>query len=92
MKKIIVLAISLGIVLFMGTVKVWADDIEEEIKKGLSAYMNKNYTKAISSLQFAAQQIRQMKVGEIEKLFPEPLSGWKAQKAKSVAVGAMFFG
>jgi len=69
-----------------------ADEIENEIQAGLKAYKTGKYTKAITSLEYAAQQVRQLKADKIETYFPNPLRGWKANEAKSAAIGSIFMG
>lgn len=69
-----------------------ADEIEEEVKRGLDAYHRGEYSEAIGSFEFAAQQIRQMKASETQELFPPPLPGWKAEEGESAAMGNAFMG
>ncbi|MBN2120903.1 MAG: hypothetical protein JW734_07620 [Candidatus Omnitrophica bacterium] len=87
--------------IFLSILAIWlllipadslADGVSDEIKKGLEAYENKEYRDAISSLEFAAQQIRQLKAAGSKKALPEPLPGWKAQEAESTAVSEAFMG
>jgi len=68
------------------------DEIENEISKALAAYKSKEYSKAIKSLEFAAQRIRTEKAEEIGKIFPDPLPGWVAADAESTAIGSIFMG
>ena len=70
----------------------WADEIEQEITSGLSAYKAKQYSKSAEHLEFAAQKIRNLKAKKIETLFPKPLPGWMANDTESGAVGRMFMG
>ncbi|MFH0732621.1 MAG: hypothetical protein V2A72_06860 [Candidatus Omnitrophota bacterium] len=92
MKYLNLLVSAMAIGLFCVGACAFADDIEDEIKTGLDAYNAKQYKKAISSLEFATQQIRQLKAEKLVTLFPEPLSGWQAQEPKSAVAGAMFMG
>ena len=85
MLRIILLTVAIAFLLSTAAC-IWADEIEEEIKTGLSSYQAGEYTKSISSLEFAVQQIRQLKAEKIELLFPAPLAGWNAEEAESVAV------
>ncbi len=71
---------------------VYADEIEDEIKSALSSYQKGEYTRAISSLEFATQQIRQMKAEKIDILFPQPLKGWHAGSVERTAAGRMILG
>ena len=68
------------ILLFISA-EVWADDIEKQISKGSEQYRQGNYTEAVKTLQSASSQIQERQTDELIKLFPKPLSGWKAQKA-----------
>ena len=91
MKKIIAILSGLLILSWISTV-VSADQIEQGIVAGLDAYKEKEYNKAIRSLEAAAQEIREMKASRIKGIFPEPLPGWSADEAESIAIGSIFAG
>ena len=71
---------------------VWADDVEDSIKEGLELYKAGEYQEAVESLNYAVQLIQQQKGRSLEKLLPEPLSGWEVEETTSQAAGAAMFG
>jgi len=80
--------------LFMSVVSspVLADEVTDSINEALKQYNNGEFTEAVQSLDYSAQLIRQKKGGQLEAFLPEPISGWKAEDAKSQAMGAAMFG
>ena len=62
-----------------------ADTITDRIDLAKRKYLEGKFKEAISELEFAAGLIKQKKAEEIKMLLPDPLSGWKAQEAKSGA-------
>ena len=71
---------------------VWADDVEDSIKEGLELYKAGEYQEAVESLNYAVQLIQQQKGRSLEKLLPEPLSGWEVEETTYQAAGAAMFG
>jgi len=69
-----------------------ADDVIDSINEGLGYYKSGDYSNAVESLSYANQLIKQIKGGQLENCFPEPLSGWKANAATSTAAGEAMFG
>ncbi|KQC10498.1 MAG: hypothetical protein APR54_03115 [Candidatus Cloacimonas sp. SDB] len=69
-----------------------ADDVIDSINEGLDYYKSGDYSSAIESLSYANQLIKQIKGGQLENCFPEPLSGWEASAATSTAAGEAMFG
>ena len=67
-------------------------DIELAISEGSQAYQAGQLSQAASQFDYAATLIRQQQATELGTLFPEPLSGWKADAVKSEASSAAFFG
>ena len=80
--------------LFMSVVStpVLADDVTDSINEALKQYNNGEFTDAVQSLDYASQLIRQKKGGQLEAFLPKPISGWKAEDAKSQAMGSAMFG
>jgi hypothetical protein len=80
--------------LFMSVVSgpVLADEVTDSVNEALKQYSNGEFADAVQSLDYAAQLIRQKKGGQLEAFLPKPLSGWKAEDAKSQAMGAAMFG
>ena len=69
-----------------------ADEVTDQIEEGLKLYKEGKYAQAASELEFAVQQIRQRQAVLLKDLFPDPLSGWKADEPETKAAGAAFFG
>lgn len=82
----------LAMALCLGAFPAMADDVTDAINEGVSQYKAGNYSEAASQLDYAAQLIRQKKGGDLETMFPKPLSGWTAEDATSTAAGAAMFG
>ena len=80
--------------LFMSVVSspVLADDVTDSISEALKQYNNGEFSDAVQSLDYASQLIRQKKGGQLEAFLPKPISGWKAEDAKSQAMGSAIFG
>lgn len=81
-----------AIALLFGAVSAGADEVLDEINDAIKSYKAGDYSSAVSALEFAAQQIRQMQAGEISKALPEPLPGWEAEEAESAALGGAMMG
>jgi hypothetical protein len=71
---------------------VLADDVTDSINEGLKQYGSGDFAGAVQSLDYASQLIRQKKGGQLEAFLPKPISGWKAEDAKSQAMGSAMFG
>ena len=71
---------------------VLADDVTDSINEALKQYHNGEFADAVQSLDYASQLIRQKKGGQLEAFLPEPIPGWKAEAAKSQAMGSAMFG
>ena len=80
--------------LFMSVVSspVLADEVTDSVNEALKQYSNGEFADAVQSLDYAAQLIRQKKGGQLEAFLPKPISGWKAEDAKSQAMGSAMFG
>lgn len=86
-------AVALGLcvgVFSCGT--VFADEVTDSITQGLDQYKKGSYTEAMTSLNFAAQKIGQIKADGLKVLIPKPLSGWTADEVVSQAAGTAMFG
>ncbi|TQV89012.1 hypothetical protein [Aliikangiella coralliicola] len=60
-----------------------ADEVTNAINEGLRQYQKGEFSAATSQLDYAAALIRQQKIGRVITVFPEPLTGWKAEVAGS---------
>ena len=69
-----------------------ADEITESINEALEYYGEEDFAEAVSSLDYAAQLIRQKRAERLQGLLPAPLSGWQAEDVESKAVPQAMFG
>src|SRR5262249_50258998 len=69
-----------------------ADDISEAIETARKAYQTGDLANAKQSLDFASQLIGQRNAENFAALLPNPLPGWKAERAERLAAGAVMFG
>lgn len=69
-----------------------ADDITDAIEQARKAYQSGDLSNAKQSLDLASQLIGQKNAEGFAALLPNPLPGWKAEKAQTTAVGAVGFG
>lgn len=69
-----------------------ADDILDAIDSARKAYQAGDMANAKQSLDLASQLIGQKNAESFAALLPAPLSGWKAEKPQTAAVGAAMFG
>ena len=89
----LVICLSLVVVfVFSGSSPILADDVTDSISEALKQYNNGEFADAVQSLEYASQLIRQKKGGQLEAFLPEPIPGWKAEAAKSQALGSAMFG
>jgi len=72
-----------------------SDEVTEQIELGLELYQEQEYGAAITELEFAISDIRELMAGRIGETFPEPPEGWSAAEVASSGGGgaaAMFGG
>ena len=69
-----------------------ADDVLEAIEQARKAYQSGDLGNAKQSLDLASQLIGQKNAESFATLLPEPLAGWKAEKAQTRSLGAAAFG
>jgi hypothetical protein len=69
-----------------------ADDVADQINQALQAYQKQDLSTALSALDTAATLIRQKKTEAWKAAFPEPLSGWTADKAEGTAIAPALLG
>jgi hypothetical protein len=69
-----------------------ADDVLDAIEKARKSYQSGDLGNAKQSLDLASQLIGQKNAEGFATLLPEPLAGWKAEKAQTSAIGAAAFG
>ena len=68
------------------------DDVLEAIDHARKAYEDGNLSTAKQQLDLASQLVGQKNAESLAALLPEPLSGWKGDKAEKTAVGTAVFG
>ena len=71
---------------------IHGEEVLETIAEAQEYYQAQDYPEAISSLEYAAQLIRQQRGEQLENYLPQPLAGWTAKKASSQAVGGAVLG
>jgi hypothetical protein len=92
MHRLAISTIVATVFLFIVSSPVMADDVTDSINEALKQYNNGEFAEAVQSLDYASQLIRQKKGGQLEAFLPEPIPGWKAEDAKSQAIGSAMFG
>lgn len=79
--------------MLIGTLPVRADEILDQVQEAIELYKQGDYSGAVSGLDFAATQIRQLQAGRVSDALPQALQGWEADEAEMGAMsGAMFGG
>jgi len=86
------LRILVGVSLLTAALPAFADEIGDAIDAARKAYSSGNLGEAKSSLDLASQLIGQKNAESFVALLPQPLAGWKAEKAQAHAIGAAMFG
>ena len=74
------------------TIPAFADDITEAMDQARKAYQAGDLTNAKQSLDLASELIGQKNAESFGALLPNPLPGWKAEKAQTTAMGMAGFG
>ena len=86
---------ALAVVTFLASMMGAAragDEILDALDQARNAYKSGDMSNAKQSLDFASQLIGQKNAEGFAALLPNPLPGWKADRAQSTAVGAVMFG
>ena len=58
-----------------------ARDLSVQIEEVIRLVKEKNFVTALEDLKFIAQQIQDLRLSEVQPLFPEPPPGWEAAPA-----------
>ncbi len=82
--------ISLATILISTTIT--ADDITDTMDDAMTAYKKGDYVQAKEDLTYVMELLKQKKGETIQGFLPEPLNGWKAEKAKSENAGSGMLG
>jgi len=69
-----------------------ADEIADQLKRGLELYEKGEVSKAMEELNFAMAQMRQKKADSMGQLFPDAPDGWEAGKPETQSAGAGMLG
>jgi hypothetical protein len=69
-----------------------ADDIEEQIQRGVKAYQDGQHREAIQELQFAISQLQELLNKEYLTLLPAPPAGWEAEDSEAQTMPAAILG
>ena len=89
---ILVRAVCAAALFGLLTVSALADDITDAMDQAKKAYSTGDLTNAKQQLDLASQLIGQKNAETFAALLPNPLSGWKAEKAQAQATGAVAYG
>lgn len=92
MKKIIACALVMAWTLALGAAPAKADEISEQLERGLKLYKAGKVNEALAEVEFATAQMRQKKAEGFAVIFPEAPAGWKADKPESQSMGQAMFG
>ncbi|MBF8221091.1 hypothetical protein [Halomonas sp. 328] len=78
---------ALGTALLLPLTVLAQDEVVEQIEQGLELYQAEDYGGAITELEFAINDIRQLMSGRIATTFPEAPAGWSADEVESAGGG-----
>lgn len=78
---------ALGTALLLPLTVLAQDEVVEQIELGLELYQEEDYGGAITELEFAINDIRQLMSGRIAATFPEAPDGWTADEVASAGGG-----
>ncbi len=79
--------LGLAVLLALGSINIFADEISEQIQSGLDAYADKDFKLALDELKFAEAQLQELVNKENSKLLPEPFDGWDAKDVETTSLG-----
>ncbi|MBU1700673.1 MAG: hypothetical protein KJ970_08030 [Candidatus Eisenbacteria bacterium] len=83
--------LACGLFFALGTAT--ADEILDQINEAMELYKQGDYSGAVSGLDFAAMQIRELQAARAAEALPAALPGWQAEEAETSSMsGAMFGG
>lgn len=69
-----------------------ADEISDQLEKGLQLYKQGQLSQAMGEIQFALARIKQKKAEALGEIFPEPPSGWTGEKPQGASAGGGMLG
>jgi hypothetical protein len=88
----IVLPAAIALATALAAAPARADDVEDSVQEAMKAYQGGDYQGAASSLEYAAQLVRQKRGTVLQAVLPAPLAGWSAGEAKAETAAASLFG
>ena len=86
MKRLLALGMTVLLALALAPAAA-ADEISDQLEKGLKLYKQGELSQAIGEIEFALAQIKQKKAEALGKIFPEPPSGWTGEKPEGTSAG-----
>ncbi|MBV9250659.1 MAG: hypothetical protein JO227_15600, partial [Acetobacteraceae bacterium] len=69
-----------------------ADEVTDQIERGLEAYRKQDPQGAIRALESAANLLRQSRADALKALLPSPPPGWTADPAETTTLAAAMLG
>src|SRR5690554_1761496 len=75
--------VVLGSLLLLPMAAQAQDEVVEQIELGLELYQEQEYGAAITELEYALNDIRQLMSERIGETFPDPPAGWSAGEVAS---------
>ena len=91
-KRVITLTVAAMMILGLTGGAALADEISDQIKRGMKLYEDGNLSGAVEELEFALAQMRQKKAESLTTIFPKAPSGWKAEKPQAQSAGRAMLG
>ena len=70
----------------------WADEITDQLERGLKLYKQGKVSEALKEIDFATAQMRQKKAEGLTAIFPPAPSGWKIESDDTQAMGQALMG
>lgn len=92
MKKVSWVCTLLAALALLAAPGVQADEITDQLERGLKLYKEGKFGEALGEIDFASAQIRQKKADTFAAAFPDPPAGWTADKAETQAIAKALFG
>jgi hypothetical protein len=92
MKKLRAIFAVLAAFALLGAATVQADEITDQLERGLKLYKEGKYGESLNEIDFASAQIRQKKADTFAGAFPDAPAGWTAEKAETQAIAKALFG
>ncbi len=82
-RQISILCISLFALFCTPISAAFGDEVKDYLKRAQELYDQKNYSEAISELQFAISKIQDLQAEGYQTVLPEPPQGWTASEIQT---------